>query len=1096
MSQPFAHLNVHSHFSLLDAIPSPAELAKRAAELGMRHLALTDNRALYAAVPFQQHAEKAHIKPIFGASLAIPELGSISLLVRNSEGYRNLSALLSTAHRRGGHLGFQLNERDLMNRRQGLLILSGGQRGILWQLVKKRNLDAASALCRRYKNIFGRDFVIEIQHFQAADRLYNLRLRDLAHSIGLPLVASNDVRFIHAHEQPLHHTLRAIAASTMLERLPASSLSEQYLKSAAQMWQTLNYIPEALTYSIEIAERCNFRFQLGAPRFAKVPLPEGKSARQVLRQAALNGARQRYTRFSPALRRRLRYELRVIEDMGFVDYFLIVRDIVTFCHRENIPCVGRGSAGDSLISYLLGITQVDPLAYNLYFERFLNRERHDPPDIDLDIDWLRRDIVLNYVYERFGHDKTAMICTFATFQLRSSIRDVAKAFGFPAEEIETMLRFLPRFGIRELALAVDKIPHCSYLKANVPLLQEVLSQAERLSDFPRHLSIHAGGIVIAPQKLTDFVPLEVAAKGLLITQFDMYSIEPLGLVKMDLLGVRSLSVISETTRQLQDVFSHRRPLPLRAIIQAPVSPTEVAPLTLFSENNPTTPGTSPPDGVRHFRLDIGKRRIRPVAEPDFFSSRRFPFLDRINNPYSVLDTRSLPTGDHAVTQMLRQGLSMGCFQLESPGMRSLLAKMQISGVDDVIVAVALIRPGAADSGMKDVYIRRRAGLDPVAYPTPALQPILRDTYGVIIYQEQVMQIAAEIARFSLAQGEYLRRAMTKFKQKKKILAIRQHFVEGVVAAGHSTAVADEIWKFLKNFVGYGFNKAHAAIYGVLAYQSAYLKYYFPVPFMTAVLNNEGGFYHTAAYIEECRRLGIAILPPDVNTSEVDFTWYNDTIRCGFRHVYDLTNVTLAKIVSERRRRGLYRDLYDFIRRVRPRRGEVENLIKIGALATFSASQPQLLLQSQLYFKHNFRQNRMAFSASHQLPPYTSQQRLRHEIDILGFAVSAHPLSLFRDQTARINAHPSLVLGGYRDRDVVIIGWRITSRRLRTKTDEYMQFLTLEDEHGLMEVILFPEVFKRCGSELQGPGPFLVHGYVQSRMPGEVNVIARDLRRLR
>lgn len=1093
----FVHLHTHSYYSLLDATASPDALLKRANELGMKYLAITDHNALYGAVEFFRKAQTYNIQAIIGAEIEFCDVGKLLLLVTDSSGYKNLSALITEANFRGGHLNFKAEFKDLISKHQGLIILSGGQQGKLWRLIQERDMSAAQNYCKMMKNIFASNFFIEVQHYQDSDRLFNLRLRDLALSFGIGLCATNDIHFLHPGDWQLRRTLHAIDQNAMIDRVVSSGCPEQYLKGLEEMRESLSYLPEALENTGVIARNCKFCFNIGRPVFPSLdPIPGMTPAGQ-LRKAAFSGIRKRYTKPTRQLIRRLRKELRIIVEMGFADYFLIVKDIVDFCHVQNIPCVGRGSAGDSLISYLLGITQVDPLEYDLYFERFLNRERKDPPDIDLDIDWVRRDEVLNYVYDRFGRDKTAMICTFNTFQLRSSIRDVAKVYGFPEDEIKTMLRFLPRFGIRELALAVEKIPHCRQLRSNAEILQVVLKLAERISDFPRHLSIHAGGIIIAPQKITHYTPLEIAGKGLVISQMDMYSIEPLGLVKMDLLGVRSLSVISEAVRNLHAIFEKRELTPFHhpLTINHAKKP-EAAQRNLFFTQNEAASGQKQSTGDNCYRLDLRNRKIVPEPREQYLNATRFPFLERVKNPYALLDTRSLPTKDIAVTQMLRAGLSMGCFQLESPGMRNLLAKMQITGVGDVIAAVALIRPGAADSGMKDIYIKRRSGLIAVEYPTPLLKPILEDTYGVIIYQEQVMQVAASVAKFSLAQGEFLRRAMTKFKKREKILQLRRHFVEGVIGNGQSPETAEAVWDFLKNFVGYGFNKAHAAIYGVIAYQSAYLKYYFPVPFMTAVLNNEGGFYHTAAYVEECRRLGMRILSPDVNSSAKVFTWRENAIRVGLKHVFELTNRTLNRIIDERRRSGPYLDYFDFVARVRPRQGEAETLIKIGALDSLNPNQPELLVQNNLFFKNKFHRTRTeAVSRTIQLTPYSPEQRIRNEIQFLGFAVTDHPLRLFESKLDIDELTPSYIMEKKRDQRVVSVGWRITSRRLRTRSDEYMQFLTLEDRYGLMEAIMFPGAFKKFGDQLQGPGPFRIEGIVQSRLPGEANLIIEKLRRL-
>jgi DNA polymerase-3 subunit alpha len=1095
----FAHLHVHSYFSLLDGTVSPQALVERAKQLDMRYLALTDRNSLAGAVEFYKHAQNKGIHPIIGAEIDFNDMGPMVFLAMDADGYSNLSNLITVGNLRGGHLQFDLNLNDIFSRKRGLIAICGGQRSHLWQHIRKRDLKAAQQHTRKLKGVFGNQLYIAVQHFDESDRLYNLRLRDLAITMQVPLVATNDVFLCHAGDWETRRALRAIAQNTLIDRATGVGTPEQYLKSGKDILALLSYLPAAISNTIAIAKKCTFCFRLGKPVFPKVNLPQGYTSRSYLRKLAFAGARMRYKKFPAILPGRIRHELKIITEMGFPDYFIIVKEIVDFCHANAIPCVGRGSAGDSLVSYLLGITQVDPIRHNLYFERFLSRERKDPPDIDLDICWINRDRVLAFVYDRFGKDKTAMIATVSTFQLRSSIRDVAKVYGFPEDEIQTMLRFLPRFGIRELARAVEDIPHCRQLRANIGVLQTVLRTAEQISDFPRHFSIHAGGLVIAPKELSGYTPLQEAGKGLITTQMDMYSIEPMGLVKMDLLGVRALSVVTETVYHLENTHlgraqtSPRQQNERRAIEYSQSRPAQMG---IFASNLAPKPAPTVPPDRFVYRLDLRKKGIVAEDSSTYLEARRFPFLNRIDHQFALLDTRSIPTNDLAVSRMLRSGIALGCFQLESPAMRNLLSKMQVAGVDDVIAAVALIRPGAADSGMKDLYIQRRAGMVPVEYVTPALAPLLKETYGIIIYQEQVMQIASAIANFTLAQGEVLRRAMTKAKKREQILKLRRHFVEGVIGNGFSEEVAETVWGFLKNFVGYGFNKAHAAIYGVIAYQSAYLKYYFTVPFMTSVLNNEGGFYHTAAYIEEARRLGIRILPPDVNHSDKIFTWREDTIRVGLNRVFELTWSTLDKIIRERQRTGKYTDIYDFITRVRPRQGELENLIKCGALSTLNASEPELLLQSHLFYRNKFRQRSTARVPDKSvLQPYAPELRLQNEIKLLSLAVTDHPLRIFEYKIDYAKLVPSYKLMTYNGKTATIVGWRIASRRLRTRNEQYMQFLTLEDRYGLMEAVMFPDVFKRYGGQLVGAGPFLARGTVQSRLPGEANFIISYLESL-
>ncbi|GAB4378706.1 MAG: hypothetical protein Kow0042_27400 [Calditrichia bacterium] len=1108
----FTHLHVHSYYSLLDGTMSPEELVQQARKLRFKHLALTDHNNLHGAVEFYQKAQAAGIHPIIGSEITLTDGSNLVLLVKNDEGYRNLCRLLSLGHLRGGHLKFKLELKDVIRHKEGLFILSGGHKGRLWALARQRKIEQAQAYCRQAKAAFGEDFFVELQQFVPNDFLVNIRLRDLALQHRLPLLASNDVHLLQAQDRFLRQALHAIDQNTLIDKVTSAGSNQQYLKSEAEMAKLFSKFPQALQNSETIARQCQFQFSLGKPVFPKIELPPGETSFSYLWKLAFDGARQRYHPLTQKFIDRLSYELNIINQLGFSDYFLIVKDIVDFCNREGIPCVGRGSAGDSVVSYVLGITQVDPLRYNLYFERFLNPERADPPDIDLDICWKNRDRVLEYVYKKYGEDHTAMICTFNTFQLRSSIRDVARAFGFPEDEIAAITKYLPHYGIGQLAEAVDNLPECRDLQQNIGVFRQVLELAKRIADFPRHQSIHPGGVIIAPGKITDYTPLQVAGKGIVVSHYDMYSIEPLGLVKMDLLGVRSLSIITDclkgVTAVYQGVCGGETAEASRETKKAekreagngfPGNGTEKAPLLPFPTSAvfiPTEEKNSPAKNRKMepqtYRFDIHKRHIVPEDSRRYLTPKRFPFLEVRKQKLSPLDLRVIPENDPNVTALLRSGLSMGCFQTESPGMRGLLKKMQIDGVDDVITAVALIRPGAANSGMKDLYIQRRAGLIPVAYLHPALQPVLEDTYGSIIYQEQVMQVAAEIAGFSLSQADVLRKAMTKSRNKKTLLSMHSDFIEGAKHKGLTVAQAEEIWKFLANFVGYGFNKAHSATYGTIAYQTAYLKYYFPVYYMTAVLNNHGGFYSKAAYIEEARRMGIQLLPPDINDSLREFTASGNCIRVGLDCVYELTEKTKDRILIERTR-GSYRDYYDFVQRVRPREGEVGNLIKCGALRSVEPNEPLLLLKNKMFFKNKRNRNLTeALLQNVNLLPYNRFQRILNEMEILNFTVTDHPLALFEDKIDWKSITPSFELEKCKENRIQFGGWLVTSRRVKTRDQQYMKFLTLEDRYGLCEAVMFPRVYGQYGHLVKSYGPYLITGRVQSRLPGEANLLVEEL----
>ncbi len=1060
MTHPFVHLHVHSYYSLLDGTASPANLVATARRQGFSALALTDHNALHGAVEFYRAAEAAGIHPIIGAEVDLTDGDALVLLVMDATGYRNLSALITLGQLNGGHLKFRLDRQEVFRYNRGLLVLTGGHRGRLWQLVKHRQTEAAIQYCRELVRVFGDRCYIELQQFSSDDVLPNLRLRDLAVQHRIGLVATNDVHLLTPHDFPTRQVLRAIHHNTLLDRVTDAGSPQQYLKSAAEMNALFRAFPEAIRTTAAVARRCQFAFSLGQPVFPAISLPAGTTPADHLKTLALAGARQRYHPLTRPVLRRLLYELHTIFRLGFAEYFLIVKDIVDFCNREGIPCVGRGSAGDSLVAYVLGITHVDPLRYNLYFERFLNPERSDPPDIDLDICWKNRDRVLAYVYEKYGKERTAMICTFNTFQLRSAIRDVARVYGLPENEIATLTRYLPHGSPHNLEHILRTIPECRTLEDSLPILRQVLQLAQRIAELPRHQSIHPGGVIIAPSRITHYTPLQVAGKGIVISQYDMYSIEHLGLVKMDLLGVRSLTIVSDTLAAITRLF-HR--------LQS---------------------GTSPAPPV--YRLDVQQGKIVPTDATTYLTPQRFPFLDARRRHLSPLDLRVIPENDPNAIALLRQGLSLGCFQTESPGMRGLLKKMQIDDVDDVITAVALIRPGAANSGMKDQYIRRRAGKEAVTYPHPRLERVLGDTYGNILYQEQVMQVAVEIAGFTLAQADVLRKAMTKSRDRRTLQSMHRDFIEGARRNGLTREAAEEIWHFLANFVGYGFNKAHAATYGTIAYQTAYLKVYFPVQYMTAVLNNQGGFYSTAAYIEECRRLGIRLLPPDVNASDEWFTDEGDAIRVGLHAVRELTARTRSRILAERRHRP-FTDYYDFVLRVRPREKEVTHLIKCGALRSLEPNEPLCLLRHQLFFNHHRRRSGIeTYLNSIHLEPYNRYQRILNEMELLDFAVTDHPLTLFEPVIDFTGVTPCTALEQHAGQRVTVVGWLVTSRRVKTRDGTYMKFLTLEDRYGLCEAVLFPPVYERYGHLLKTQGPYRVEGVVQSRLPGEANLLVEHL----
>ncbi|MGD9898264.1 MAG: DNA polymerase III subunit alpha [Calditrichaceae bacterium] len=1035
----FVHLHTHSYYSLLDGISSPEELVIAAKKSGMKALALTDHNSLYGAIEFYQTAKKYNLKPIIGAQLRISDGFDLIFLVKDDTGYRNLCNIISIGQLNGGHLKFRIDIKDIFHYKDGLIVLSGGHKGKIFHLLHKRRFDEAIEEACQLQSQFGEDFFLEMQHFSPQHTIINLRLRDISAEYKIPLAATNDVHFVSLKDWSLRRVLHAIDANTVSGKIETAGSSEQHLKSPGMMKEMFDVFPSALTNTQRIAGMCHFEFDLGKPIFPSIELPEGETGFSYLWKKSFEGATRRYKPLTREVIKRLQYELQTIHDLGFAEYFLIVKNIVDYCHKNHIPCVGRGSAADSLVSYALEITQVDPIRHNLYFERFLNPERADPPDIDLDICWKNRDRVLGYVYEKYGKDRVAMICTFNTFQVRSAIRDVAKTYGLPEDEIGKLTKHLPHRAIEQLEETINTLPELRELRHNLSLYEEIIRIAHRIADFPRHLSIHPGGVIIAPDRITNHTPLEIAGKGIVISQYDMYSIEKLGLVKMDLLGVRSLSVITDCIRAVK-------------------KKAESGDLKTVADKHKKTPD----------------------------------FLLKNSDELSPLDLRTIPGEDPDVTAYIRSGQTMCCFQLESPAMRGLLRKMMIEGVDDVITAVALIRPGASGSGMKEIYIKRRAGLEKTTYIHPSIAPALEETYGVTIYQEQVLRIAHLAAGLSLGQADSLRRAMTKSRNKKEFLNIHGAFIQGALKNGLDNSQADTIWQFLSQFVGYGFNKAHSATYGTIAYQTAFLKYYFPLEYMCAVLNNQGGFYSRMAYTEEARRMGLRLLTPDVNYSEADFSSDNDAIRTGLGAVFELSEKTIQSIIAARKIKS-FSDIFDFIRRTRANEKEIGHLIKAGALTSIHQSAPQLLLLNRLYFKNKKKTAVVQYVAGEtELEPFNDYQKIINEMEMLDFAVTDHPLALFEQNIPGDSIIPSTEIESHKGKSVTCIGWLVTSRRIATSKNQYMKFLTLEDRFGLFEVVLFPAVYNRFGHLIRTHGPYIITGKIQSRLPGEANLIVDKL----
>jgi DNA polymerase-3 subunit alpha len=981
----FIHLDCRSQYSFLRAVPSPEEIVQAAADLKMPAVALTDTNGLYAALPFYQAARQAGVKPILGAWLDT-SAGPLLLLAAGRDGYSHLCELITRR---------QLDEHPV-----SLELLHAHRAGLLALYALDKNAASADS-ARQLKDIFGDALYFEVYHFSASGRT-NLRVAEkLGRTLGVPLAAANRVHFLRPEEFLHHRVLNAVRTGSLLTRIVPEEIAdaEAYFKSAEEMARAFADHPEALRATLEIAERVNLTLELGKTIFPEFPVPAGETPFSYLWKLCFEGARMRYRPPRPEVLARLTHELTVIENLHLAPYFLLVWDIVEEARRRGIPVVGRGSAASSIVAYCLGISRICPLRWGLYFERFLNEQRGDCPDIDLDICGARRDELLGYVYERWGAAHVAMIGSFITMHARLAVREVAKVFGVSPGEVNHFTRRLPHRPVREILEAIRTLPECRNLPAREEPWKTILAVAHRLDDFPRHMGIHPCGTVIAAQPLTQLVPLERATKGIIVTQYDMNAIEALGLIKMDLLGQRGLTTMSLALANLEQSTGTR---------------------------------------------------------PDF---------------------DAIPEGDAATTEMTAAGRTLGVFQIESPGLRTLLRAMRAKTLDDLCHAIAIIRPGASEYGAKETFLRRLRGQEEVRYPHPQLEPLLRETLGVCIYQEQVMQIAQAIGSLSLAEADIVRRSRAKFSGQRERERLHAKFLKAAELLQLEGAVRDETWQMVEKFAGFAFCKAHAATYADLAYRMAYLKAHHPAEFLAAMASANAGFYHVSAYVEEAKRCGCEVRLPSVNRSAITYTTEPAAnsrgvraVRVGLMQVKGLRQETMQAILRAREQAGEFRSLEDFLRRIPANRDETEALIQCGAMDDFGATRPALLWQFNLLAKTLPRAPESceavlfpdAAPQKNSVPlmtaDYTRAQRLACEQEILEVAVSGHPL----DRIARNGEVWSTELEALRGRRASLLGWLITFRHVGTKHYRNMMFATFEDQRGVYEAVLFPEAYERYG----------------------------------
>ncbi len=1010
-------LHCHSYWSLLDGVASISDIVSFAQATNLPAIALTDSNALYGAMEFVTECRKVGIAPILGTELSWAGGNTLVLLAQNMRGYGNLCRLitcLQSASDREATLARGLDWDALAAHTDGLIALSGGWRGPIDAHLRRDDLKHAESLTREFINLFGPDrFFVELQILHKDDLGIVRSLQSLADHLRIRTVATHDIHYLSPSDAPRYRVLTAMRHNARLTDLPA--LPDYAFPSEQKMRDGFTEFPAALETTQLVADQCQFEFPLGQWRFPSLDLASGRTPTEEMQILAMAGAARNYGALNPALQARLEKEINVIAKLGYAPYFLVVADIVRFARERGVPISPRGSASSSVVAYCLGIHDIDPIAHNLYFERFLSLERHDPPDIDLDLCSQRRDEVIRYVYQKYGGEHVAMVCTYATLRARYALREVGKAYGLPEERIGELANQLPGFWHPGTWRQMHRAQAELIEQTHDPLEREVLEMSRALDGTPHHLSVHPGGMVIAPGSITDIVPLQHATKGLLVTQFDLSGIEKSGLVKIDLLGISALTVIADSIELI-----HKR-------------------------------------------------------EPEF-------------------SIEKIPLDDPPTAQMLATAHSIGCFQTESPGMRMTLRELTARNTNDLLIALALYRPGPLQGGLKDAFVKRHLGHEAPEYLHPTLEPILRETYGVILYQEQVLRIAHEVAGFTLGEADTLRRAMSK-KLSHEMEQLHHKFVEGAKkTSGMAASLAQKIWDLMAVFAGYGFPKAHAAGYAVVAYRMAYLKIHYPAEFMTARLAVWGGFYRPGVYMSEARRLGLVINPPHINHSNTAFTLEPPkTLWMGLGQVRELTRVTTQTIVAQRP----YQSLDDFLIRAQPQYVEAVNLVKAGALDGLGNPKAMLahLERSRWHGRHTGQLGLLDTSRETTFAELNIYERANWEREVLGQLVRVQPLQLCVAELAKHSHIQSDELAQHIGQDVNIAGVRLATHRFASER-KAMWLIDLEDEKGIYQALWSGAALSRFRPLLSQREPMLMRGRVRTDRQGQCVVAGVDLQPLR
>lgn len=1012
----FVHLHCHSPFSFLDGASSIENLVKKAASLQMPAIALSDHNNVCAAVKFAKEAEKAGIKPIQGVEITLLNGSHLTLLARNARGYAAICRLLTAAHLGSPRLDPRCSLEELPKLSE-VIVLSGCRRGELSSLILQGQYREARQRAREYLEFWGKDnFYIELQNsLLPGDCYLNHRLLELAQSLDIGTAASNNVHYAEHPDFIIHDLLTCTRKLCTVESIhPERPLNgENYIKSREQMQMLFSFCPQAFQNTLHIARQCEpvFKFtQIHLPQFL---LPSGDDADSFLRQLVLAGAQSRYGYVGEKIMARLDYELNIISRMGFAPYFLVVWDLAAFARRRGIRYAGRGSAADSLVAYCLYITEVDSLTRGLLFERFMNPARVGLPDIDIDFESHCRNLVIEYLYEQYGRDKVARVAVYSGFRARSALREIGKALGFEADELDRIAKRLPHYShaddIRQMH---KKLPELRNSPLSEKRFQLLLDVCERVAGFPRFLGTHLGGMIISNKALHHFTPLQKSALGPVICQFDKDDVEDLGLVKLDLLSLRTLSVVQEVSRHIT--------------------------------------GENP--GFSYDNIDLN---------------------------------------DSETYQMIARGETIGVFQLESPAQRALQSRLGASHMEDMIASMALIRPGPIKGNMVEPYIDRRQGREEVTYLHPLLEPILKNTYGVVLFQEQVIEIAQAVAGFSAGEADQLRRVMTHARSPKYMEEIGVNFVERAIANGVEQKTAEEIFSYMLGYASYGFCEAHAAAFAATSFKTAYLIKHYPAQYYTALLNHQPmGYYPPQIICNEARRRGISILPPDINRSKINFALENGGIRVGLKQIKGVSQNSLKAIIKAQQN-APFTSLPDCLNRSNLQEDEAAKLIKCGAFDELHPNRRQLLLNLPGWMeeKRRARSPQNFLFSGHMavsIPDFADADKREWEYRILNMDVTEHFMASLRPELQKRKIKSSreladLSTGSWQE----VCGLLLRPHRPPTRSGKITVFFSLEDEFGLIDVTMFENIYMQYGSFIFGKqqGPLLVKGRLQKRGQG-------------